>query len=73
MKYYYRDQKLVEKRWFGNEYEDNFIEVKVLGETFYPSASGSTQYFLIELPDKTRKVVYYSNLFTSLQGKKAKE
>ena len=60
----YNDKKIIEKRWYGDKTEDNFVKVKKIGTRLVEYSSGEeTRYILIELPDKTWKEVYSSELY----------
>jgi len=73
-KYYYNNQvQIVKSRYLFRDkvnYIDNYVEVKILGEATRYQKVGyeilSLSYFLIELPDKTRKEIDVDELFTSL-------
>ena len=61
MKGYYNDRiiKKVEKHWYGDsiDYEDNWVEVEVMGYSICGYDDEHQKYYLIKFPDGKMKEV----------------
>lgn len=66
--HYYNDRKITSRGFFGNNYKDNFIKIKVIAETRMRENGNYFTSYLIELPDKRRIAVKEKDIYESPEG-----
>jgi hypothetical protein len=62
---YYNDKIITGKTWLGfKKYRDNFVKVKVLGQTIEKGIEHDYVVYLIQLPDGRVEEAYKSQLYS---------
>jgi hypothetical protein len=69
MKAYFKNKKIIEKHWYGNKCESDYILVEVLGRKSWKDKDGEEwSKSVILLPDGKKITVYDDELFPEIKS-----